>query len=67
MRLEVFVHFAQPVTGRHLVTRFGKRLEIPQFVVIQREGIFSASQENTLHFIEVVLQTVVVARQHTRS
>ena len=61
VRLEVFVHFTQPVTAGHLVTHFGKRLEIPQFIIVQRESIFSTSEENAFHLVKVVLQTIVVA------
>ena len=61
VRLEIFVHFTQPATSSHLVTHFGKRFEIPQLIIVQRERIFSTPEENAFHLIEVVLQTIVVA------
>ena len=66
VRLEVFIHFAQPVTCGHLITHFRQRFEVPQFIVIQCKCIFTTFQEHAVHFIQVILQTVVVARQHTR-
>ena len=66
VRLEVFIHFAQPVTCGHLITHFRQRFEVPQFIVIQCKCIFTTFQEHAVHFIQVILQTVVVTRQHTR-
>ena len=64
-RLEVFVHLSQPGSGFHLVAHLCQRHKMPFASFIQRIGILPAFQENTVHLIEVVLQTVVVLRKHT--
>ena len=64
-RLEVFIHLPQPCSGFHLVAHLCQRHKMPFAFLIQRIRILSALQENAIHFIEVVLQTVIVFRKHT--
>ena len=61
-RLEIFVYLSQPCRGFHLVAYIYQRHEMPLFFFIQRICILSSLKENTIHLVEVVLQTVVVFR-----
>ena len=54
-----FLDLAEPVGGDDLVTGSGKGLEVPQFLPVERVGIFAALEEDVLHGREVVLQTVI--------
>ena len=63
----LLLHLAQPRSGRDLVARLGQRRELPRLIEIDRVGDRTAFDEETIHLFEVVLQSVVVARQQTRS
>ena len=65
--LEVFIHLAQPGSSFHFITHFHQRHKVPSASLVQRIGILSAFQEDSIHLVEVVLQTVVVFRKHTRA
>ena len=65
--LEVLIHLAEPVRGHHLVAHLGQRYEMPYALLIQRIGVLSSLQEYPLHLIQVVLQSVVILREHTGS
>ena len=67
MRLEILVHLSQPITGAHGIARFSQRLEIPLLIIVQRKRIIATFQEYTFHLVQVILQTVIVAGQHTRT
>ena len=60
------LHLTEPRTCAHCVTRFGQRFELPEFVVVDRVGSCTALDEQTVHLLEVVLQTVVATREDTR-
>ena len=64
--LVVFLHLAQPSGSPNLVSGFRDGLKMPFFVFIQRISVLSATQEYSLHLVQVVLQTVVVLGKHTR-
>ena len=62
----LLLHLAEPRCGRDLVAGLGQRLELPQRLEVDRVGNRTAGDEQTVHLLEVVLQTVVVARKHAR-
>ena len=61
-RLEVFVHLSQPCGSYDFITGFHHRNKMPYTFFIQRICILSSFQENTVHLVKVVLQTIVVLR-----
>ena len=66
VRLRVFIHFAEPRAGLYRITRMCQRFKIPKPLVIQRIRIFTSFEEHPGHLVEVVLQSVIVTREHTR-
>ena len=62
-----FGHFAEPVGGRHLVTCLGYGREVPELLVVEGVGVFASFEEYSLHRGEVVLESVVDARQKARA
>ena len=67
VRLVVLVHLTQPSRSLNLIANLGERLECPLLVLVQRETVLTALEEHTGQFVQVVLQTVVVTAQQTRS
>ena len=63
----LLLDLAQPRCGRDLVARLRQRGELPFGREIDRVGDRTARDEQAVHLFEVVLQTVVVARQEARS
>ena len=63
----LLLDLAQPRCGRDLVARLRQRGELPLGREIDRFGDRTARDEQAVHLFEVVLQTVVVARQEARS
>ena len=63
--LKVLIHLSQPCSGFHLVANLCQRYKMPFTSFIQRIRVLSALQENAIHFIKVILQTVIVFRKHT--
>ncbi len=61
----LLLHLAQPRCGRHLVARLRERLEGPLALEVDGLGDRTARDEQTVHLLQVVLQTVVVARKQT--
>ena len=61
-RLEVFIHLSQPCGSHHFITGAHHRNKMPYTFFIQRICILSSFQENTVHLVKVVLQTVIVFR-----
>ena len=66
-RLVIFLHLTQPSGSDDLVSGLCQWCEVPFLFFIQRISILTSFQENTLHLVEVVLQTVIILRKHTRS
>ena len=66
-RLMVFFHFSQPGRRSHFITRFHNRLEQPFLFLVQRISILTTFQKYSLHFIEIILQPVIILRKHARS
>ena len=66
VRLCVLFHLAEPCAGLDRVASLSQRLEVPQPVVVERVGVFAASEEDAVHLVQIVLQPVVVAREHAR-
>ena len=62
-----FLDLAQPVGRDDFVTGLGDGGEVPEFLVVQRVGVFAALEEDALHRGEVVLQAVVDAGQQART
>ena len=67
MRLMVLIHLAEPSSSFYLIAHFSDRRERPFLLLVQREVILTALEEHTRQFVEVVLQTVVVTAQQTRT
>ena len=67
VRLEVLIHLTQPGAACHLVADSCQRLERPLLLLVEREGVLTPFQENTLHLVEVVLQSVEVTFQQSRA
>ena len=67
VRLRVFVYLAEPRSSLNFVAYLSERFEIPKFLVVEREVVFTTFEEYTCQFVEVVLKTIVVARKHTRT
>ena len=63
----LLLDLAQPRCGRNLVAGLGQRLELPLLLEVDRVGDRTARDEQTVHLLQVVLQTVVVARKKTGS
>ena len=63
----LLLHLAQPRRRRDLVADLGQRRKFPLDIVVDRIGDRTAGDEQTVHLFEVVLKTVVVARQKARS
>ena len=61
-RLKVLVHLPQPCGSLHFITCIYQRYEVPYTLFIQWICILSSFQENAIHFVKVILQTVVVFR-----
>ena len=61
-RLEVFIHLSQPCRSLHFVTYIHQWYEMPYTLFIQRIRILSSLQENSVHLVEVILQTIIVFR-----
>ena len=59
--------FTSPRRRRDLVAGLGQRRKFPLGIVVDRIGDRTAGDEQTVHLFEVVLKTVVVARQKARS
>jgi hypothetical protein len=51
----------------HFVAGFCQRFEIPEFFSVEREVVLTTLQKNACQFVEVVLQSVVVAREQAGS
>ena len=66
VRLRVLFHLAEPRAGLDGVAGLSQRLEVPQPVVVERVGVFAAFEEDAVHLVQIVLQPVVVAREHAR-
>ena len=66
VRLRVLFHLAEPRAGLDRVAGLSQRLEVPQPVVVERVGVFAAFEEDAVHLVQIVLQPVVVAREHAR-
>ena len=65
--LEIFIYLTQPCCRFHLISDFSQRYKMPFAFLIQRIRVLSAFQKNTIHLVEVILQTIVVFRKHTRT
>ena len=61
-RLKILVHLPQPCGSLHFITCIYQRYEVPYTLFIQWICILSSFQENAIHFVKVILQTVVVFR-----
>ena len=67
VREPALLDLAEPVGRHHLVAHFGDGGEVPDLAVVQGRGVFAAAEEDVFHRLEVVLQTVVVAREQARA
>ena len=67
VRLMVFVNLTQPSGCIYLITHFGNRLEVPEFLLIERVVVLTSLEENAMKFVEVVLKAIVVTAQKTRT
>ena len=65
-RLAVLFDLAEPVTADDLVAYLHDGLEVPEAFAVERVGVLSALEEDALHLVEVVLQTVEVLAEHAR-
>ena len=61
-RLEVFIHLSQPCRSLHFVAYIRQGYKVPYTFFIQRICILSSFQENSIHLVEVILQTIIVFR-----
>ena len=64
-QLVILLHLTQPVAFLHAVTWLGDGHELPLAVGVQRLGILAALEEDALHLVQVILQSVVVLAEHT--
>ena len=65
--LRVFFHLTEPCRAFHLIAHFGEWHEVPFTFFVEGFRVLTTLQEDTFHLVEVVLQTVVVLRQHART
>ena len=65
-RLAVFDDFSEPVGSDHHVAHLCNRSERPFTILIEGISVLAALEEYPLHLVEVVLQSIVVLRQHSR-
>ena len=60
----VFLYLAQPSTCLHLVAYFYNWFKVPKAFAVKCVSILTALQENAVHLVEVVLQTIIVMAEH---
>ena len=66
-RLVIFFYLTQPRRWTYFITYLYQWFEMPLAFLIQRISVLTALQEHAVHLVEVILQTIVVFRQHTRT
>ena len=64
-RLEVLYDFPEVITCSDTLAFACQRLEVPTFLLIQRISIRATAEEHPVHLIQVVLQAIVVLREHS--
>ena len=64
--LEVLFYLTEPSTSGDTVTDGSQGLEVPESFTLQWISIRSSLEEDAIHFVEVILQAIVVLREHTR-
>ena len=63
----ILLHLTKPRACLHLIAKFDQRLKVPKTLSVERISILSAPQEDALHFVEVILQTIIILTQHSRT
>ena len=63
-RLEVLLDLTEPRASSDTITDLSKRLEVPEFVAIERVGIGTSAEEDPFHLVEVILKSVIVLGEH---
>ena len=63
----LLLNLSEPSTSGNLITLLCEWGKLPSLLKIYWIGNRTASDKQTIHLLEVVLQTVVVTRKHTRS
>ena len=67
VRQPAFLDFSEPACGLNLVAGSGQRGEVPKLAMVQRVGVFASFEEYAGHCGEVVLESVIDARQKSRT
>ena len=63
----VLLDLAKPVAGLHLIAHLCKGFKFPKAFAVKGFCVFTALQEDAFHLVEVVLKSVVVVAEHTRT
>ena len=64
--LEVLFYLTEPRSSSDTVTDSSQGLEVPESFTLQGISIRSSFEEDAIHLVEVILQAIVVLREHTR-
>ena len=60
----VLLDFAQPIALLDHISRLCQGLEYPESVVVERIGVLTSFEEDALHLVEVILQSVIILAEH---
>ena len=63
----IFLHKTYPRSGLDSVAYLSSRLVVPLLVPIKRIGILSTLEEEPRHLIQIILETIKVFREQSRT
>ena len=67
MGLVILLHKTNPGSGLDSVAYLSSRLVVPLLIPIKRIGILSTLEEESGHLIQIILETIKVLREQSRT